>query len=77
MTTQNQKLLAAFNRGQTVTESLAARKFGVQNLRARIHELREAGNSIYNNGGSYRLGAPSKAIVAAGYRALGGSAFGR
>lgn len=75
--TQNQRILATLSRGLPLTETIARRKLKVQNLSARIHELRQNGNSIYNNNGNYRLGTPSKAIVAAGYEALGGKVFSR
>ena len=64
--------------GETLTES-QARKLGVGNLRAEVTRVRQAGFAIYadkrvaGNGvqvTSYRHGRPSKAIVAAGYRAL-------
>ncbi len=75
MSTQNERILAALANGHTLTESSAKRFLRVRNLRARVAELRSEGNAIYNNDGAYRLGTPSKAVVAAGYRALGPAAF--
>lgn len=53
-------------------------RFGVKNVAARIHELRNEGHSIYTNVkrrgdgskvGVYRLGAPTKAMKAAARKA--------
>jgi hypothetical protein len=57
----------------TFTVKQAQRRFGIQNVSARIEELRKEGHCIYTNtkvvGGkkvaSYRLGAPTKAMVQA------------
>jgi hypothetical protein len=64
--------------GETLTEA-QARKMGVKNLRAEVSRIRHTGFAVYadrttaGNGvevTSYRHGKPSKALVAAGYRAL-------
>ena len=56
----------------TFTVAQAQRRFGVQNVSARIEELRKEGNVIYTNTktrgdgskvASYRLGSPTKAMV--------------
>ena len=51
-------------------------------VRPRISELRAEGHAIYNNQTkngktAYRLGTPSRRMVAAAYAALGGQAFTR
>ena len=52
----------------------------VSTIRARIHDLRSEGYAIYNhttkNGKTaYRLGTPSRAMVAAAFRSTGTSTF--
>ena len=61
----------------TFTTKQAQRRFGIQNVAARIDELRQEGNCIYTNTkvvdgkkvAYYRLGTPSKAMVQAALRA--------
>lgn len=63
----------------TLTAAQARARFGINNVAARIQELRDEGHCIYTNSKTledgrkinfYRLGAPTKKIVAAGIRAL-------
>jgi hypothetical protein len=65
--------------GETLTPSEAKKRFGIGNLSAEASRIRQAGFAIYANkrvAGNgvtvteYRHGKPSRAIVAAGYRAL-------
>ena len=58
----------------TLTTAQARTKFGIQNVSARIEELRKEGHCIYTNTKSradgskvksYRLGTPTKAMVRA------------
>ena len=58
----------------TLTVAQARAKFGIQNVSARIDELRQEGHVIYTNTKkradgskvkSYRLGTPTKAMVRA------------
>ena len=71
-----QKMLAALKQTSgynTFTVKQAQRRFGIQNVTARIDELRQEGNCIYTNTkvvdgkkvAYYRLGTPSKALVQA------------
>ena len=62
----------------TLTVAQAQSRFGIQNVSARIDELRQEGNVIYTNTktrgdgskvASYRLGKPTKAMVRAAYAA--------
>ena len=53
-TTQNDKVLRYLTKGQTLTSKQARSRFGVQNLRARIFELREIGHKIVTNPVTYR-----------------------
>ena len=57
----------------TFTVAQAQRRFGIQNVSARIEELRKEGHCIYTNTkvvngkktAYYRLGTPTKALVQA------------
>jgi len=72
-----QKMLAALKQTSgynTFTTKQAQRRFGIQNVAARIDELRKEGNVIYTNSRTledgrkvtyYRLGTPTKALVKA------------
>lgn len=57
-----------------------ARKLGVSNLGSVVHRLRQEGNPIYLNktsfGNHYRLGSPTKSMIASAYRNYGASVFG-
>ena len=81
VTTKQDKVLNALMAGEQLTGKQIAARFGVGNARATVSALRMKGYPIYANtrtdtkGRSktkYRLGAPSKAVIAAGYRALAG-----
>lgn len=80
--TQNSKTGKVFTKlvlnGETLTES-QAKKLGVGNLRAEVSRIRQTGYAVYANKRvaangvavtEYRHGKPSKALIAAGYRAL-------
>lgn len=77
-TPQSTKLLNALTKGQTFTAKEAAKRFNmpVANVSKRIYDLRSEGYCVYankvtgSNEVSYRLGTPSKQIVAAGFAAL-------
>lgn len=73
------KLLAALQNGEALTEGQIRVRFGLKNPRATVSDIRYAGFAVYANQHKdtkgrvttkYRLGKPSRAIVAAGYRAL-------
>lgn len=53
-TTQSDKVLAYLEAGRTLTSKQARARFGIQNLRARIHELREEGFNIVTEPVTYR-----------------------
>lgn len=66
----------------TLSTAQARARFGIQNVAARIDELRKEGHCIYTNTKSrgdgskvavYRLGTPTKALVQAALR--GGYSF--
>jgi hypothetical protein len=77
---QNEKLVEFFQTGKSLTEAQARARYGVANLTARIAELRAEGYSIYKNtskekGTSYKLGKPTRAMIAAAYSLMGAQAF--
>ncbi len=68
----------------TLTAAQIRARFGITNVGARIEELRAEGHCIYTNtrkleNGTkvtfYKLGKPTKAMVAAAHAVLGGEAF--
>ena len=74
------KLITALKAGEQLTAKQIAARFGIGNPTATISDLRlRGGFAIYANPKQnakgqtvtrYRLGTPTKAVVAAGYRAL-------
>jgi predicted ArsR family transcriptional regulator len=73
------RVLEALRKGEELTAKQIAARFGVKNPTATVSDLRFAGFAIYANQRKdtkgrmttkYRLGSPSRAVVAAGYRAL-------
>jgi len=78
--TQKQTLRRAFESGKQLTEKQITSMYKIAAPRAVIHALRhEDGLAIYanrkvNSKGvettKYRLGSPSRALVAAGYKAM-------
>ena len=79
-TTQTAKVANALTNGAELTAKQIASRYGVKNVRAVISQLRSEGFSIYLNKRvssfdgetymKYMLGTPTKAVVAAGYKAL-------
>ena len=82
MTTKTQaaKVATALVNGAELTAKQISSRYGVKNVRAVISKLRSEGFSIYLNkrvssfdGESYMkymIGTPTRAVVAAGYKAL-------
>lgn len=77
--TKQSRVLEALQSGQELTAKQITARFGVKNPTATISNIRLNGFAVYANqrtnklGGTYtkyRLGTPSREIVAAGYRAL-------
>jgi len=73
--TKQQKLINSLRDGSVLTESAIKHKFSIANPRAAVSALRFKGYAVYANKAkngktTYRLGAPRRAVVAAGYRAL-------
>ena len=78
-TTKEMKVLAALLEGRTLSSAQIKSYFGAGNPQAVIQSLRFKGFPIYLNtvtdtkGRSrnvYRLGTPSRAVIAAGYKAM-------
>jgi hypothetical protein len=78
-TTKQDKVLAVLSEGRTLSSAQMRAFFGIGNPQAVIQALRFSGYPIYLNTVSdtkgrsrnvYRLGTPSKAVIAAGYRAM-------
>lgn len=77
--TKQEALLKAFQNGEQLTAKQITSRFGIANPTATVSDLRFAGFSVYANKRTnrrgdtytkYRLGSPSRAVVAAGYRAM-------
>ena len=70
------KVLNLLSKGESVTWKILRNKFDLTSPRAMIDQLRSEGNMVYINktdkGTSYRLGTPTKSIIAAGIRKLYG-----
>jgi predicted ArsR family transcriptional regulator len=73
------RVLEALRKGEKLTAKQISARFGVKNPTATVSDLRFAGFAIYANQHTdtkgrvttkYRLGNPSREVVAAGYRAL-------
>ena len=79
-TSKAAKLIAAFENGTELTAKQISSRYGVKNVRALISSLRMQGYAIYINKrvstydgeiyNKYCLGTPTRAVVAAGYKAL-------
>ena len=79
-TTQAQRVATALVNGAELTAKQISARYGVKNVRAVISQLRSEGFSIYLNKrvssfdgetySKYMIGTPTRAVVAAGYKAL-------
>ena len=76
---KRQKVLNLLSKGESVTWKTLRNRFDLVSPRALVDTLRAEGNMIYVNktakGTSYRMGTPTKAIIAAGIKALYGTPF--
>jgi len=86
MTTKTDSVLNALMNGEELTALQIRSRFSVGNPHEVIRSLREKGYAIYlnertNSKGEvtqkYRLGTPSRAMVAAAYAVLGTDVFSR
>lgn len=73
------KVFTALTNGERLSPSQASKRFGVGNLSAEVSRIRQAGFAVYANSRvagngvrvtEYRIGTPSRKLVAAGYKAL-------
>ena len=79
-TTKATKVIAALENGTELTAKQISARYGVKNVRALMSSLRMQGYPVYLNKRvssfdgetymKYRLGTPTRAVIAAGYRAL-------
>ena len=74
--TKTEKVRNLFNTGVSVTWKQLRNKFDLTSPAAMVGKLRNEGMMIYENrtskGVSYRVGTPSKAVIAAGINAVFG-----
>lgn len=77
--TNTQRIFEALVDGEQLTGKQISARYGVANPRSAIHTLRMEGYPIYLNKHTdtkgrvthkYRLGTPSRKMIAAGYKAL-------
>jgi hypothetical protein len=85
ITTRKEKLLRSFENGSEYTSKQIAARFAVANPTALITNLRNDGYAIYANRRTnrygetytkYRLGVPTRQMIAVGYRMLGADQSG-
>lgn len=61
------KILTALKNGRNVTVNQVRARYGIQNVSARVAQLRNEGYSIYTNrtkrGFAYRWGTPSQTFI--------------
>ena len=73
------KVLNLLSKGAPVSWTTLRNRFDLTSPRALVDTLRAEGNMIYINksakGTSYRMGIPSKAIIAAGIKKLYGTKY--
>ena len=79
-TTKAAKVVAALENGTELTAKQISARYSVKNPRALISGLRMQGYPVYLNKrvstfdgetySKYRLGTPSRSVIAAGYRAV-------
>ena len=83
--TNTARVLEVLEAGEALTAKQIGARFKIANPRATISSLRSEGYAIYLNQhkdtkgrvtNKYRLGKPTRKIVAAGYKALGAEAYG-
>jgi transcription initiation factor IIE alpha subunit len=81
-TTKATKVIAALENGTELTAKQISARYGVKNVRALMSSLRMQGYPVYLNKrvssfdgetttyNKYSLGTPTRAVIAAGYRAI-------
>ena len=75
--TKKQKVLNLLSKGKNVTWKTLRKRFDLASPTAMIHTLRKEGHAIYRNmtpsGVAFRLGSPTKSMIAAGIVAVLGA----
>ena len=78
------RILTFLKTGADITQVQARKRFGITNVRARMSELRQAGYSIYLNEKTtangrtikaYRLGTPTRMVIAVGNTVISDPTF--
>ena len=76
---KKQKVLYLFSKGENVTWKTLRKRFDLVSPTKMIDTLKSEGHCIYTNstakGVAYRLGAPSKEIIAAGIASVLGTRY--
>ena len=76
-TTKKAKVLNLLSKGKNVTWKTLRARFDLTSPTAMIHTLRKEGHAIYRNitpsGVAFRLGSPTKSMIAAGIVAVLGA----
>jgi len=84
--TINDRVLSALMNGEELTANQIASRFSAGNPHDVVRQLRLKGFAVYANARTnskgetktfYRLGTPSRKVVAAGYAAMGAAAIAR
>jgi|AntAceMinimDraft_6_1070360.scaffolds.fasta_scaffold00671_11 hypothetical protein len=82
--TKTSNLHTALKSGANMTAKQISAQFKIKNAREAVRSLRESGVCIYGNPAvmsdgtkttKYRIGTPTKAMVAAAYASVGGELF--
>lgn len=77
--TKTYKLFQALQAGERITPAAAEKRFGIKNMSAEVSRVRQSGFAVYRKNRvagnnvevtEYVMGTPSRAIVAAGYKAM-------
>ena len=75
--TKKTKVLNLLSKGKNVTCKTLSKRFDLASPTAMIHTLRKEGHAIYRNitpsGVAFRLGSPTKSMIAAGIVAVLGA----
>ena len=83
-TSVTSRILTYLKTGADITQAQARKRFGITNGRARMSELRQAGCALYLNAKTtgngrtikaYRLGTPTRLMVAVGNTAISDPTF--
>lgn len=81
-----QKLLSSFQNGNELTAKQINAQFGIKDAYSAVRHLRDSGHCIYGNEKTlftgeqvtkYRLGTPSRRMVAIASRMIGSDVFSR